>query len=121
MRALAELESAERGTGTGLCEWVCTQLINFRSRTGQPLPARIVYVGPERFAEGSQTDLIEQINSITDPRAQKRFVRADITEMAGSLSQLAVAAKTVIPGLRDMTPAEQGNLREYYKRLYRKA
>ena len=121
MSALMELELAERRTGTGLHEWLRAQLSEFQSRTAQPLPARIIYFGPRSLVEAAQRDLIEQVESITDPNSQKRFTGHDIGEMAQSLSQLAFAAKLVIPGLRDMTPAERGNLRLYYKRLYRKA
>lgn len=37
-----------------------------------------------------------------------------------NFAQLALVAKAVIPDLRDMTAAEGVNLRQYYKKLYRK-
>lgn len=116
-----ELEPAERGTGVGLYDWLRAHMEDCQLRTAQPLPARIVYFGPSFLVEAAQSDLIEQVESITDPNAQKRFIGHGTTEMAQSLTQFAFAAKLVIPGLRDMTPAEQENLRQYYKRLYRKA
>jgi hypothetical protein len=121
MSAVMGSELAERGTGTGLYDWLRTQLADFQSRTAQPLPARIIYFGPSFLVEAAQGDLIEQMESITDPNAQKRFIGHGITEMAHTLSQFAFAARLVIPGLRDMTPAELENLRQYYKRFYRKA
>ncbi len=121
MSALMELELAERGTGRGLNDWLRAQLADFECRTAQPLPARIIYFGPSFHVEAAQTDFIEQVESITDPNAQKRFIGHGLTQMAQSLSQLAFAAKLLIPDLRDMTPGEQANLRQYYKRFYRKA
>src|SRR5712691_1785177 len=116
-----ESELTERGTGVGLYDWLRACLADLPLRTAQPLPARIIYSGPSFLVEAAQSALIEQEESITDPNAQKRFIGYGITEMAQSLSDFAFAAKIVIPGLRDMTPAEQANLRQYYKRLYRKA
>lgn len=121
MSALLELGPAERATGTGLHDWLRAQLADFQSRTAQPLPARIIYFGPSFLVEAEQGELIEQVGSITDPHAQKRFIGHGVIEIAQSLSQLTFAAKLVIPGLRDMTPAELGDLRQYYKRFYRKA
>jgi len=116
MSALMELEVADRRTGIGLHDW----LRDFQAGTAQALPATIIYSGPAYPIEAAPSYLIEQTESITDPNAQKRFTGHGIAEMAQSLSQFAFAAERLIPGLRDMTPAEQQNLRKYYKRLYRK-
>lgn len=121
MSALVELEPAERGTGTGLLEWLRTQWEDIESRTGKPLPARIMYFGPDFGAEAALSDLIDRGKGLTDPNAQKRFIGHGVPQMAQSLSQLAFSARLLIPGMRDMTPAERANLRQYYKRIYRKA
>jgi hypothetical protein len=119
--ALMEAKLADRGTGVGVSDWLHACLADRQLRTAQPLSARIIYFGPSSLIEETQSDLLQQVGSITDPNAQKRFVKHDTTEMAKSLSDFAFAAKLVIPGLRNLTPVEQGNLRQYYKRLYRKA
>lgn len=121
MSTLVELEPAERKTGIGLSDWLRTQLVDLESRTAQSLPARIIYVGPDFPVEAAQSNLVDRVESITDPNAQKRFIGHGMTQMAQSLSQLASAARLLIPGLREMAPAEQANLQQYYKRFYRKA
>jgi hypothetical protein len=115
-----ELEAADRGTGTDLYGWLHTQLMDLHSRTDQPLPAKIIYSGPISVFETTQTDFGERVENITDPNAQKRSAGHGVTEMALDLSRLASAARLLIPGLRDMTSAEKANLRQYYKRFYRK-
>ena len=116
-----ESDISERATGTPPHEWLGDQLAESRTTTDQPLAARLIYWGPKFRVEVAQTDIFEQVESITDPNALKRFIGHGIAEMVRNLSKLTFAARLVIPGLREMTPAEHHNLRQYYKKLYRKA
>jgi hypothetical protein len=113
MGLTTDLVLAERGTGTGMPDWLSTQLVDTRVQTAQPLAVRVIYVGTSLPSESSA--------GITDANAQKRFGERDISGMAQSLSRLALAAKLVVPGLRDMTQEEKSALRHYYRGLYRKA
>jgi len=121
MNALLELDIAEPATGTDLCDWLRAQLMEHRSRTDQPLPARLIYVGPGFRGDVAETDFFEQVENITDPTAQKRLIVRGVPEMVRNFMHFSHVANLVIPGLREMTPVEQANLRHYYKKLYRKA
>jgi hypothetical protein len=113
MGVAADLIRAERWTGTGIPDWLSTQLDDTHDQTAQPLGVTVIYVA-------SSLPYVPAA-SVTDANAQNRFVERDITGMAQRLSRLALAAKLVVPGLRDMTPEEKLALRHYYRGLYRKA
>lgn len=100
-------------TGTGVSDWVFTQLDDTEGQTAEPLRIKIIYVGPNPPSESA--------SSVTDADAQRRFLGRHTSEMAQNLLRLALAAKLVLPGLRDMTEVERGALRHYYRGLYRKA
>ena len=117
MPALMELEEAPLATGTAVGAWLHDQFNEFQTRTGNGLPARLICVGPEFGA----TDRIGLAEGITDPRANTRSLLCGSMKRARSFFHLASAAKQIIPNLRAVTPAEQGNLRRYYKGVYRKA
>jgi hypothetical protein len=121
MTTLAVSEFADRGTGIRSYDWLGAQFEDTGSRTSRFLPASIIYFVHDLRPDAAQSYLIDRAESVTDPNAQKRFIGPGLTQMAQSLSQLANIAGVVIPGLREMAPAERANLRQYYKRIYRKA
>lgn len=104
---------AELGTGTGITDWLFTQLDDIDGQTDEPLGVKVIYIGSSLPSEPTA--------SITDANAQERFIGHGVSEMIQNLSRLALAAKVVVPGMRDMTGAEKGALRHYYRGLYRKA
>jgi hypothetical protein len=116
-----EAKLADRGTGVAVSDWLHACLMDRQWRTAQPPSARVIFSGPDFLVGETQTDLFQQVGSITDPSAQKRFTKNETTEMAKSLSSFAFVAKLVIPDLRNLTAEEQGNLKQYYQRFYRKA
>ena len=120
MNTLLELQPAERGTGVAITDWFLAQFPNTESSTAQRFPAKVIYINS--FAgQSNRPDLFERGQNVTDPNAQKRSIGNEIAQMAAGLSNLASAARLLIPGLREMGSAERANLRQYYKSLYRKA
>lgn len=57
---------------------------------------------------------------VTDPEAGLRVRETNVFVWSQNLSGLNMAARKVIPGLRELTPSEQNRLRQYRKRLFRK-
>jgi hypothetical protein len=109
------------GTGMSSYDWFDAILSDYQSQTGRSVPAKLVYV-EYRFDPGAigESGLSQELENITDPNASKRVIHREITGMVQNLAQLSFVAKRIIPGLRELTSAEQGNLRQYYKKLYRK-
>lgn len=116
MHAVLDLDVPDYETGIGPYAWLHTRLSECRSRTDEPLPARLTFV---RTALGL-SDFIEQEETVTDPNALTRFIGHDIAQMARNLSELARIAKSLIPDLRGLSQAEQNNLHQYYKNIFRK-
>jgi hypothetical protein len=118
MPALMEFEKVSPATGTPSSVWLRDQIAKSRESTGEGLPARLIWLGSQVGLLSSAMDLSE---TTTDPRASDRSRELDGAEGVRNLSNLASAARLIIPGLRAMTPNEQSSLRRYYKGIYRKA
>ena len=113
MPAVIELEDTPVSTGTAFSTWLRDQFAESQSQTGKLFPVRVLCVGPlgatfvgERLT-GTANTLRTEVSSGKD--------------WAKNLFLLTSAAKLIIPEMREMTAAENRNLRGYYNHLYRKA
>lgn len=58
---------------------------------------------------------------VTDPEAGSRLKQSELLNWTKNLHALNVVAGIIIPGIRELTEPEQHNLRNIYRKLYRKA
>jgi hypothetical protein len=58
---------------------------------------------------------------VTDPQAGLRLKEPQLLNWSRNLHGLNTVAGMIIPGLREITEPEQRNLRNIYRKLYRKA
>jgi len=65
-------------------------------------------------------NFLGQAEEVSVTRSEERPSAQNIHELARNLSKLSSAAALAIPGLREMTAAEQTNLQGYYKKRFRK-
>lgn len=97
-------------TGAVFFDWSIGEAVQSSSR---------IYLGPGLWVD-AQIDFLGEMQTATDPGAQRRSFGLQTSELAKNLSEFVAVAELLIPGLREMTLAERGNLRQYYKRVYRK-
>jgi len=71
-------------------------------------------------SEGLPSVIARHFN-ITDPEAGFRPREPQLFNWARNLEELNTVAGMIIPGIRELTGAEQRNLRNIYQKLYRKA
>jgi len=102
--------AAPHATGAVFFDWSIGEAVESSSR---------IYLGPGLWAD-AQIDFFGDTLNATDPGAQRRSFGLQTSELAKNWWQLATVAEVLIPGLREMTLAEKENLRQYYKRVYRK-
>ncbi|MCH7986191.1 MAG: hypothetical protein IH847_06370 [Acidobacteria bacterium] len=121
MPSVPSLSFSEHGTGTRFEDWLCAEMADHRSGLDQRFEGKLSYALLSTGTMSTLADLLEdEEGNITDPGAQGRVVEGHLADMARNLGQLALVAKALIPDLRDMTASERRNLRQYYKKLYRK-
>lgn len=65
--------------------------------------------------------LIARRNSVTDPEASFRFKHGELLGWTKNLHKLSAVATMIFPGIRPLTEPERRNLRNLYRKLYRKA
>jgi hypothetical protein len=65
--------------------------------------------------------VIAQRYNVTDPEAGFRPREPQLFNWAKNYQKLNTVAGMIIPGIRELTGAEQSNLRSVYQKLYRKA
>jgi hypothetical protein len=116
MPAVMELEESRSATGKALSVWLREQLVDSQDLTGKVLPARIICLG----SEVSPSDAMALGEGTIDSRVRSTSLERGNLEWARNLSNLASAARLIIPNPRGMNPVEQRNLRQYYKGIYRK-
>ena len=58
---------------------------------------------------------------VTDPRAEFRTRTSELLDWTKNLYNLNAVGAMVIPGIRELSAAEQSNLRGVYRKLFRKA
>jgi hypothetical protein len=143
MSSSLAVSGPEPSTGTSYQDWFQGELSNFR--TGQsyyshacsnsntldsfrksdgPLYNLVIadpmFCGMIAVASCMKSDISIFDLVITDPGAQNRSRGQNFVEWSKNLAQLSAAAKAIIPELRQMNVQEQRNLRQYYRKLYRK-
>jgi hypothetical protein len=116
MPAVVELEETQSATGTALSVWLRERLVESQGLTGKALPARIICLG----SEVSPSDAMALGEGTIDSWVRSTSLGLGDMEWVRNLSNLASAARLIIPNLRGMTPVEQSNLRQYYRGIYRK-
>jgi hypothetical protein len=65
--------------------------------------------------------LIAHRHEVTDPGAGLRLKEPELLSWFKNLHELSAVGGMIIPGIRELTPPEQSNLRSIYRKLYRKA
>lgn len=78
--------------------------------------SEMVSAGPNSLAS-----LIAYGRSTTDPEARLRLRKPELLDWTKSLHDLSTVTRMILPGIRELTEAEQRNLRGIYKKLRRKA
>lgn len=109
----------EPPTGMSIQAWLAE---SYSDRlTGQS--AQLGWVHYTLYSQQSEVSpYVYVINTVaTDPGASHRAREIGLADWSRNLAHLTTTAKAVIPGLRDLTPPERKNLRQYYRTLYRKA
>ena len=113
------VERREPPTGESVQAWLSQEFSE--CRTGQSRPIRVAYHGSASFHSVELPYLLVCCSTSTDPGADERIRQSHFVDWSRNLSQLSAAARAIIPGLRDLTRPERNNLRQYYRKLYRKA
>lgn len=106
---------AEPATGQSFDCWLNEELS--ACGTGGTSLFKLTYLN----ASESLPSLIAQQYNITDPEAGFRLREPQLLNWARNLHGLNTVAGMMIPGIRELTGAEQRNLRNIYQKLYRKA
>ena len=89
--------------------------------TGDVSHVTLTYLRPDSIDVGSLASLIARRHSVTDPEAGFRFKHGELLGWTKNLHELSAAATMIFPGIRPLTEPEQRNLRNLYRKLYRKA
>jgi hypothetical protein len=111
------VRTEEPATGVSVRDWFCEDYSVHM--TGQSYPTTLIS-GLKPFEKWGEFDLLMCGVTMTDPGAEKRVQNYQLVDWSKNLARLGAVAKAIIPELRAMTSQEQTNLRQYYRKLYRK-
>lgn len=106
---------AEPATGQSFDCWLTEELST--CGTGCTSLFTLTYLNAN---EGLPSVIARHYN-VTDPHAGFRAREPELLNWARNLQELNTVAGMIIPGIRELTGAEQRNLRGIYQKLYRKA
>lgn len=117
----------QRATGQSAPLWLCESLRQAETRsTGETVVFLLNgYPTLGNMLDYLSTDswdccTLNYYTDVTDPEAGLRVREPNVFVWSQNLSNFNMAARRVIPGLRELTPSEQNGLRQYRKRLFRK-
>lgn len=89
--------------------------------TGGVSYVTLTYLQADSNDPESLPSLIARRDSVTDPEAGFRFKHDELLGWTKNLHGLSAVATMIFPGIRPLTEPEQRNLRNLYRKLYRKA
>jgi hypothetical protein len=116
----AMVKNPEPQTGVSIPMWfdqtVADQL------TGESAPSGVLYCNSlHEYSHGAEFHAQVWDFALTDAGASQRTRQVGVVDWSRNLAGLTAVAEAVIPGLREPSPAERKNLRQYYRKLFRKA
>lgn len=115
------VKNPEPQTGVSIPVWFNQQVSE--QLTGKSTPTGVIYCNLSQeycqrveFFYAQVWDFV-----LTDPGASQRKREVGVVNWSRNLAQLTAVAKAIIPGLREPSSSERNNLRQYYRKLFRKA
>jgi hypothetical protein len=108
---------AEPATGQSFECWLNEGL----STSGTGCLSRYTLTYQASISEWNEVpSLIAHRHGITDPEAGIRLKESELLSWTKNLHGLNTVAGMIFPGIRELTEPEQRNLRNIYRKLYRK-
>lgn len=110
---------AQPATGQSFECWLNEELS--ARGTGSVSLFKLTYWQTDSNDQQSLPSLIARRHNVTDPEAGFRFKQGELLSWTKDLHSLNTVAGMIFPGIRELTEPEQRNLRNVYRKLYRKA
>jgi|SRR4051794_35792495 hypothetical protein len=107
----------EPNTPSAFGDWISK---SFDSQTDKLAPTAFICFAAD-VQTGDYPPLFSHMQNSTWTSKNEAFSALPMIDVAKDLKYYAKVADLLFPGIRQLTPSENKNLRSYYRKLYRKA